>query len=123
MIYAIDASGSSHGHIMMLMCQHVKNQTDATKVIYFDTKVISVIPASAIDYKDAPIGGGTDIQCVFDWMRDNAPGEDLTIVTDGYFGSKVESHGVRAACHLTTSSVSAQIATANTKAFIHIATI
>jgi predicted metal-dependent peptidase len=122
MIYAIDASGSTSGHIMMDMCSFVKQRGDATRVLFFDSTVLKVVDAKTFSYKDAPYGGGTLIQPVFDWMRDNAPGEDLAIITDGYwFERSINTHGVRAACYLTSDAAQAHIETANLKAFAHIA--
>lgn len=122
MIYAIDSSGSTSGFIMMDMCNFVKKQADATKVLFFDTEVAKVLDAKSFSYKDAPHGGGTMVQTVFDWMRANAPGEDLTIISDGYwFERKIDTHGIRAACYLTSNAAQAHIETANLKAFAHIA--
>ncbi len=122
MIYAIDSSGSTSGDTMMAMCAFVKRQPDATKVLFFDTKVIKVIDAKSFSYKYAPYGGGTLIQPVFDWMRSFGQGEDLAIITDGYFFERdLQTHGVRAACYLTSNDAQAMIETANLKAFAHIA--
>jgi predicted metal-dependent peptidase len=122
MIYAIDSSGSTSGFVMMEMCSFVKKQADATKVLFFDTEVLKVLDAKTFSYKDAIGRGGTLIQPVFDWMRDNAPGEDLAIISDGYFFERdIQTHGIRAACYLTSNAAQAHIETANLKAFAHIA--
>lgn len=122
MIYAIDSSGSTSGFVMMEMVNFVKRQADATKVLFFDTTVLKVVDAKTFSYKDAIGRGGTLIQPVFDWMRDNAPGEDLAIITDGYFFERdLQTHGVRAACYLNTRDAQPRIEAANLKVFAHIA--
>ena len=121
MIYAIDASGSTSGDIMLAMINFVRGRGDGSRVIFFDTQVIKVVDARTVSYREAPRGGGTAIQPVFNWMAENAPGEDLGVVTDGYwFERKIETHGVRAACYLTSNAAQAHIETANLRAFQHI---
>lgn len=96
MKYAIDASGGMFiPELIDAMIRHVSKAGDASGIVFFDHEITNAVAGPAFTPDDVKGGGGTLIQPVFDWMRDNAPGERLVVLSDGCFETKdVDTHGV-----------------------------
>jgi predicted metal-dependent peptidase len=96
MKYAIDTSGGMFiPELIDAMIRHVSNAGDASGIVFFDHGITNAVAGPAFTPDDVKGGGGTLIQPVFDWMRDNAPGERMVMLSDGCFETEgIDTHGI-----------------------------
>ncbi len=93
MIYAFDVSGSTTAEQLAAMEAFMIGRGDATLVLGFDTRVLTV--QKPTDGLPRVGGGGTDPQCVINWVAANEPSEEVMIISDGMFFTP-KPKGVRA---------------------------
>lgn len=102
-IFAVDTSGSFYLMDNFDACvTEVENllRTDSEiTLLQWDVHIRNVWPKYRKgDYRKLEVlgGGGTSVQCVFDWLRDNRRLNDYLIVfTDGNFSYAYDTHGAR----------------------------
>lgn len=91
----IDSSGSvSHEELELFLSQIyyiAKEYGCITNICYWDTKVtdtyLNITKYSDIEKCTPKHSGGTDINCVYEWLIENKIKPDVMIIlTDGYFG-------------------------------------
>lgn len=98
MVVAIDASGSIHGRILSQFLGEVASIAESVmpnkvRLLYWDTQVCREEVYLQDELKDIAKstkpsgGGGTTVQCVVDYLRDNSINPEVVVVlTDGYLG-------------------------------------
>lgn len=100
----VDSSGSISGEQMRRFLNElyhlVKQFSCRMNIAYWDTTVNSVYPKitdeKEIENSLPKSTGGTDINCVYAWLRENNTKPDVMLVlTDGYFGNATDVELVR----------------------------
>lgn len=107
-IVAVDTSGSISDHdleVFFSEIEHIVKDKEQIKVLQWDTRVQeTTMNYQSGDWKRVTLygRGGTDVQCVFDWMRENNMQKfPVVIFTDGWFNYNFDNSGIQTLWALT----------------------
>ena len=107
-VFACDVSGSiTIEEIEQFFAEAEKIVKDVSKMelLLWDTEVKSVVAYKKGGWRKIEIlgRGGTSVQCVFDWMKDNKKTKNpVVVLTDGVFSYNFENYNIETIWCVTT---------------------
>ena len=109
---AMDVSGSIQQHEVKTFfgqIERIVKDAGQMTVCQWDTRIVDVWKKyKKGDWKKIKMkgGGGTSVQCIFDYMVKNGHKRDMLVVfTDGYFDMGFDSRGIKTLWCVTTTDV------------------